>query len=290
MRTSLLAVVAICGFAVPSWAGQQTPPADTGTLTGKLTSADSTAPIRKAQIKLVTVPPYATITTVSDAEGRYEFNAVAPGDYILSAAKPGYLEMALGASRPGPGVAGTIVTITAGQKLDVSFALPRAGVITGVVTDEFGDPAMGVPVRAMRFAYSNGQRIARPAGNAATDDLGAYRIPGLMPGDYVVAAVPRDTVASRSASAEAARLQQVRAAGNTTAQRPQVTEAYSLRSGYVPSYYGATSEPSAASPVRLGLSEQATAVDIQLVAMKTGTVSGVVTGADGTQRWPAFSW
>jgi protocatechuate 3,4-dioxygenase beta subunit len=48
-----------------------------------------------------------------------------------------------------------------------------------------------------------------------------------------------------------------------------------------PAFFGGTATPSAASPVRLGLSQHAGAVDIQLIALKTGTVSGTVTGPDG---------
>ena len=40
------------------------------------------------------------------------------------------------------------------------------------VTDEFGDPAFGVPVRAIRFVFENGQRRAQTAASATTDDLG----------------------------------------------------------------------------------------------------------------------
>ncbi len=104
----------------------------------------------------------------------------------------------------------------------------------------------------MRFGFADGRRITRQAGNATTDDLGGYRIPGLMPGEYIVAALPRDTVASASAQEDAdrARLEQVRAAGNTT--RSDAGDAAAINpEGYVPSYYGGTAAPSGAAPVRL---------------------------------------
>ena len=285
MRTSLLVVVlALAILPSPSEAGQQVSPGAPGTISGTVTSSDLGRPIRRATVTLTGLSPRAVRTTATDAEGRYIFEAVASGEYTLSAAKPGYLEMTLGARRPGPRTPGTVLTLGPGQKLDsVGVSLPRGSVIAGTVTDEFGDPALGVLVRALRFGYANGHRMTLQAGNATTDDLGAYRIPGLMPGEYLVAAAPRDTVASASANADAdrARLEQVRAAGGSTAQRSQAVTPPTSRDGYVPSYFGGTAAPSSASPVRVSLGDQATAVDIQLMAMTTGTVSGVVTGPDG---------
>ena len=288
MQTPLLVVVvaiaALCVYPPPPAYADQQNVAATGTIAGTLTSADLGRPIRKAQVKLVSVPGDAAYTTFSDAEGRYLFDGVKPGDYMLSATKPGYLEMALGARRPGAGVPGRILTLAAGQRIDkVAMTLPRGSVIAGIVLDEFGDPAMGVTVRAMRLEFQNGHRTARPVGNAVTDDLGGYRIPGLLPGEFVVAAVPRDSVANASAAAESIRVrqEQVRTAGNTRPQRVPVPEAPSGTIGYVPSYFGGSPTPGGATPIRLGLEEQANGIDLQLISLKTGSVSGVVTGADG---------
>ena len=289
MRTPVLTVaLALSTFlsltgSTTSAARQQTQPTATGIIAGTLSSSDLGRPIRKATVTLTSVAAREGRTTVTDAEGRFVFEAVPPGDYSLSAAKPGYLEMTLGARRPGPRVPGIPLTLAAGQKLDqVALSLPRGSVIAGTVTDEFGDPAMGVSVRALRFGYMNGHRITQPAGNATSDDLGGYRIPGLMPGEYVVAAVPRDTVANASANADAnrARLEQVRAAGVTRTGPGRVAPPINP-DGYVPSYFGGTASASGAAKVRLSVGEHANATDIQLISMKTGKVSGLVTTPDG---------
>ena len=49
----------------------------------------------------------------------------------------------------------------------------------------------GVVVSIMRYQYLQGDRRLVPAGNAQTDDRGAYRVWGLNPGDYYVSAVAR---------------------------------------------------------------------------------------------------
>src|SRR3954468_12329395 len=57
--------------------------------------------------------------------------------------------------------------------------------------DEAGEPMPGVIVRVMRYQYLQGDRRLTPAGAGQTDDRGAFRVWGLMPGDYYVNAIAR---------------------------------------------------------------------------------------------------
>ena len=81
----------------------------------------------------------------------------------------------------------------------IDFALPRGGVIAGRVTDELGEPLAGVRVQAMRYQYlPNGRRQLTPVNpggifGPVTNDLGEFRLYSLMPGTYVVSAIPADT-------------------------------------------------------------------------------------------------
>jgi hypothetical protein len=287
VTVTVLAIVLCIGrLALADPQQRPAPPAATGVIAGALTSADLGRPVRRAQVKIVSAAPRLTRTVTTDANGAYVFTNVPAGEYTLSASKPGYLDTVYGARRPGAAVPGTPIRLGAGEKRDqLALRLPRGGVISGVITDEFGDPALGVPVRAMRFTFTNGERSAYPAGNVVTNDLGEYRIAGLMPGDYVVSAVPRDNVAAESAMAESLRnrVAQVQAAGGMREIQPGAEAGKPPdATGYVPVYFGGTSSPSAATPVRLGLSGHAGAVDIQLQVMKTAVISGVVTNPDGT--------
>jgi hypothetical protein len=65
-------------------------------------------------------------------------------------------------------------------------------VITGRVVDEFGDPASDVAVIAQQFQWVGGRRRLVPGPQARTDDIGQFRLFGLMQGDYVVSATFRD--------------------------------------------------------------------------------------------------
>ena len=161
------------------------PPAATGVVGGRVTAADTGQPLRRAQIRLVGTASTTARTTTTDGDGRFMFANVAAGDYTVSATKPAYLDMVFGARKSGLTAAGTPLRVADGQKIEnLELKLPRGGVISGVIIDEFGDPAFNTSVRVMRYVFSNGERYATPAGQPAfTDDRGAYRIAGLPPGE-----------------------------------------------------------------------------------------------------------
>ena len=263
-------------------------------VSGTLTSADAGAAVRKAQVRLVGTTSRQTITTVSDPAGNFTFMNVPPGEYMLKAWKPGYLDIVLGARRPGRNVPGTRITVASGQKLEgLSLKMPRGGVISGNVTDEFGDPAFNVPVRAMKVIHADGRHSVYPSGSATTDDLGGYRIASLEPGDYYVSAVPRSSVTSvantiysiDSRLAAANRGQPDAQARRTSIEdnlRVQGVVDPFTRVGYVATYFPGTTQSSAATPVRMGVSEQAGGIDIRLQSVESATVRGTVVMPDGT--------
>jgi hypothetical protein len=283
-----LAVLLVCVCAPLSFAQQKPaapPPTPAGTIAGALTSADLGQPVRKAQVRLITPASRTPRATTTNGDGRYVFTGVPPGDYTLSASRPGYLEMTYGARRPGPGAQGTIVTLAGGQTVEnISWTLPRAGVVTGTVLDEFGDPAFNVPVRAMRFLFQNGHRAITHGGNGVTDDRGVYRIAGLLPGEYLVAAVPRDNVADAGLRAESLRVRiadlnaAAKKAGrpSNTVPPPEMPDPL----GYVPTYFPGTPHGASAATVRVGVSEEVAGIDIRLELVRTVTVSGRIVSTE----------
>ena len=201
--------------------------------------------------------------------------------------RSGYLDTVYGARRPGLTSRGTVLRLVGSQKIaDITLRMMRGSVITGAVIDEFGDPAYNVPVRAMRFYYDNGYRALGAGGNAITDDRGVYRIAGLQPGEYLVSAVPRDTVAAGVALSEAARDRQAQIlAAAKTAGKPAVVLPVppappSL--GYVPIYYPGTPLGATAGTVRVGASEEVPGIDIRLQVIQTVTVAGKISSTEGT--------
>jgi hypothetical protein len=221
------------------------------------------------------------------------FANVAAGDYTVSATKPAYLDMVLGARKPGLTAAGTPLRVADGQKIDsLELRLPRGGAISGTVTDEYGDPAFNTTVRVMRYVFSNGERYATPAGQPEfTDDRGAYRIAGLPPGEYIVSAIPREGVAEVGARNAMLRdrlaqaVTQAKAAGNDWPVNMRRDALDNIGPpdprGYVPVHYPGTVLASAASPVRVDAGGEAAGIDIRLAVVHTATVNGTVTWAEG---------
>lgn len=186
--THILAGTVVLGVAAGAF--QQDRPAlqrsGTATLTGVVvTDTENPKPVRRATVRLTDGGTSSARLAGTDDKGRFVFAGLVEGRYTLSATKPGFVETFHGSSRPGRGP-GVPVAVTDGQPADVTLALVAGGVITGVISDARGRPAVGVTVTAVSL---------RAAGTAptrtVTDDRGVYRLFGLAPGDYVVAAVPR---------------------------------------------------------------------------------------------------
>jgi carboxypeptidase family protein len=273
-------------------------PAAAGVVSGSVVSAETGQPIRNAPLRLISTAPAATHQTTSDGDGKFVFSSVPAGTYTLSGSKGGYLEMVYGARRPGASMAGTPIQIAAAQKIErLELKLPRGSVITGTVTDEYGDVAFNTAVRILRYVYSNGERYGTSNGQQDfTDDRGVYRIAGLMPGDYIVSAVPQNIVSQVMTSNAMARdrylsvVAAAKAAGRDASAsalgfRPDA-EALLNRPidprGYVPVHYPGSVLTSGAAPVHVGLSDEVSGIDIRLQVLQTANVTGTVTWAGGT--------
>jgi hypothetical protein len=164
--------------------------AGTGAVKGRVVAADSGAAIRRARVSLDTGNPLESRATTTDLDGRYEFTELAAGSYRVSASKGIYVPFEYGQRRPFE--RGKPIDVTDGQVADkIDIALPRGGVISGVLLDDVGDPAAGVRVTAMRQQYRDGKRGFVDIGRAAeTNDIGQYRLYGLPSGTYFVGALP----------------------------------------------------------------------------------------------------
>ena len=150
--------------------------------------------------------------------------------------------------------AGRPIEIADAQVMErVNFSLPRGAAITGRVLDEFGDPVAGARVQALRYQLTQGTRRLTPIGiMTQSDDTGAFRLYGLMPGDYYVSATLRAL----------------------PLDGPDDT------TGYAPTYYPGTGSVTEAQPVPLAVAEEAN-VSFALMAVRTSRVSGSVLDATG---------
>jgi hypothetical protein len=114
-----------------------------------------------------------------------------------------------------------------------------------------------VQVQAMRYQFVNGERQLVNAGRVAqTDDLGQFRVFGLMPGDYVVRA--------------SLRLNQ----NPDTMNQPDPV-------GYPGTYYPGVVDVTQAQSVTVTLGQELSSVAFPLVPARLSRVSGIVMGSDG---------
>lgn len=173
-------------------ATQQTPAVGTGLIIGQVITGDAGTPVRRARVNLSGAELRGQRSTVTDDEGRFVFTQLPAGRYTMTASKAGFVSISYGAKTAGR--AGTPIQLADGQKLESKpIPMPKGGVVTGVVLDEYGEPSPGTPVRALRMVMRTGEKRLESAGSSTTDDRGQYRIYGLQPGQYIVTAQPRNT-------------------------------------------------------------------------------------------------
>jgi hypothetical protein len=123
----------------------------------------------------------------TDATGRFQLADVPPGDYVVRAQLEGYFGPA--ANGTYPAFASQNVTVDAQQATpEVSLSLVRGGSISGRVRDSDGKLAMNVNVSAGVAAQGNATGSLSSSVSRTTDDRGEYRLFGLPPGEYYVAA------------------------------------------------------------------------------------------------------
>lgn len=226
--------------------------AGTAQLAGRVTAADTGAPVRQVEISLSSSAPNGPggpRSTRTDAFGDYRFTDLPAGRYRMRASRPGFVSLRYGAGDPLE--PGRSVELGEGDAVtSINFKLPRAAVISGEVRDEFGEPVLDAEIRAMRYQNQAGQRRLTTAGRVRlTDDLGAFRIFGLLPGTYYIAAVPRD--------------------------RDEPTD-QATGSGYTPTYYPGTTDLAQARPITVSVGGEVPGVSFALSPVRTARLRGTV--------------
>jgi protocatechuate 3,4-dioxygenase beta subunit len=143
----------------------QTPQRPTGTVSGRVTDADSGAPVSNFPIS----------GSHTDAEGRYTITLPA-----------GPARIALLGDRIWPELAIANVTVTAEKNLsDVDFRIRPDGEISGRVIDEDKDPIAGMPVHIIGREYYAGALRYFTEGRTVTNDRGEYRLRNIRAGRAV---------------------------------------------------------------------------------------------------------
>jgi protocatechuate 3,4-dioxygenase beta subunit len=235
----------------------------TGRIAGRVLAAESGSPIRRAQVR-INSPDIGMKTSLTDAQGRYEFHDLPAGRFNLHASKSGYVNVQYGQTRPFE--SGRPIELADRQVMEkADFNMPRGSIIAGRIVDEFGEPVADVMVSAMRQTWAGGRRRLVPGGRPAqTNDLGQFRLYGLPPGDYYVSASLRNMESF---------MFDVAGPGGPSGSSPA--------SGYAPTYFPGTASPSDAQKVSVAVGQEAQQTDFALVPTRLSRITGVAMGADG---------
>lgn len=246
----------------------RTAPAQSGSIRGRVL-AEGSRPVADASVLAlplnIAANPQSAMSSLlrpssSDADGKFSLTGLKPGAYSLVASAPGYVLSDADAKefyRTGD---------------NVSITLNKGAVITGRVTNTFGEPLVGAIVRAIKIReVDNKTSRARPGflsgmvdsmnamlGPFKTDDRGIYRIYGLPSGVYQVAAGGRgESIVNFSGSG--------------------------IFDSDAPTYYP-SSTIDTASEIEVRAGDEAAGIDIRYRDNRGHTISGSVTGAANSNQ------
>jgi hypothetical protein len=127
------------------------------------------------------------------ADGRFIFQNLRPGGYRLAAAHSSEPYVAAQYGQRDPRGPGLLVPLSEAQALrDLKLQMAPTGVISGRVYEAPGRPLSRAYVVASKYIQRDGRRVLVSNFNVFTDDRGDYRLFGLPPARYYVAAKVED--------------------------------------------------------------------------------------------------
>jgi hypothetical protein len=247
-----------------------------------LVAGDTGQPLRAVMVRLEGTQPASRRVVVTSADGRFTFRDLPPDRYSIAANKASYLAAHYGATSPGR--SGTPLVLTAGQTAGITLTLHKAAVIAGVILNPSGEPSVGTSVRLYRWTFGQSGPAFEPGGSGRTDDRGEYRIFGLLPGDYLVAAIPeadtRDIQTTTPADIDVAQrgIQGTAMTVRSTRAGPGEMRATTTAA---PIYYPGTADVASASILTLTAGAERGGVNIQTRIVATSRMAGTVSSANG---------
>jgi hypothetical protein len=219
-------------------------------IVGRVLTPDSNSPVRSADVVAVNENG-GRVATTTDENGAYRLERLAEGDWRVTVSKGGYVSWQFGQRRPFE--LPPPISLTRAQTFTANIPLARGGAISGRVYDASGESVAGLQVRVYRARIEGGGRRLKAVGAAdLTDDTGAFRVYGLPPGDYYVAAslrvAPIDSI---------------------------------VETTYSPTYFPGTGDLAEAQRIKLGMGAEATAT-FPLLPVRRTRISGVVMNGAGS--------
>jgi hypothetical protein len=244
-------------------------------------------PLRRVSVSLQLGLLSAPRTVVTDDAGRAVFTAVAPGNYLLVAFKPGYVRTYYGSKTAGRGP-GVAVAVLEGKTVpELRLKVPRGAVIGGTVRGVNGRPAANQMVQVISpnaLKNLNLDAISESTTSTAiTDDRGIYRVYGLAPGSYIVSvssAGMREEF--RQVTTEQVQWASALSASGTlpTASEPPPPPP-SSPSSFSTVFYPGTAVSADAQPVAVEAGQERLGVDFGIMLVPTAEIRGRLVDEQG---------
>jgi len=192
---------------------------------------------------------WKSLSTTADADGRFSFEDLAPGRYMVTAFHKGYVNMGPGQGGARPRMAAVVAP---GQNLDdFILALTPGGTISGHIVNALSKPLADVTLQVLKRRYQSGHLELVEVSSAQTNKSGEFRVASLPPGKYFLRAMFLDAPPPKPGTQES----------------------------YVPTYYSGTTDQSQAVPLVVRPGEELGGMDLVLTPRPTFTVKGRVLDA-----------
>jgi hypothetical protein len=230
-------------------AGSGALPRNNSSIVGHVLTPGSNSPVRGADVVAMSGTG-RRVSATTDENGVYRLEQLTEGEWQVIVSKAGYVTWQFGQRRPYQ--TPPPIVLKHGERFTADIPLTRGGAIAGRVYDASGDSLAGLQVRVYRATMEQGMRRLKGVGAPdITDDTGAYRVYGLPPGDYYVAAslrvAPIDSI---------------------------------VETTYSPTYFPGTASLSEAQRIKLGLGAEASAT-FPLLPLRSTRISGTVLSSSG---------
>lgn len=187
MNRAFLSVLVLLLLMVAKQAPAQTLLGDsrqaqpTSVITGRVVASSGNFPIANARVLARAAGgPGSVRMATTDDDGRFQLTNLARANYVIRVVAAGYVPELVQADMP-------LTFYRPGE--NVTLRMIKGGVITGRVVNQNGQPMALARVRAVRVRNEQGNGVRDSiTRDWTTDDRGVYRVYGLEPGAYVVAA------------------------------------------------------------------------------------------------------
>jgi hypothetical protein len=231
--------------------------AQQGSIEGLILNSQTKQPLEGVHVRMLLVElaggdARAAYGAISQRDGTFRIEGLDAGSYYVLGERRGFVQM------PGAvTIAGTDgVAVKPDEKVTgYRMEMAPAAFIAGRVVDEYGDPVANANINAVAVTGATRRAYEAPV-LYSTDDRGEFRIP-TAPGKYFIQAVPRQMFQTPTL--------EIRSDGSSDAP-------------FGPTYFPATAAKDRAVAVEAVAGGELGGVEIRLIRLKVGNVSGVVSG------------